>query len=155
MNVFVDANISDRLSRMLAIYCENKHNIVHITEHPDFTHNNDKRGSNNTPDIEWIRKLGASREEWKVLTAESDIIDTAHERAALIESGLTLFSFDKHWDDGGFPAQGWKIIKVWGEIERHAMMPGPALYRVNMRKLSLEVIGPGMRARGGKFRGQV
>lgn len=153
MNFFVDADISDRLARMLAIFCEGKHSIVHITEHPDFIHNNNEFG-NSTPDIEWMTKLAESGKSWKVLTAEADIIDTPHERAALINSGLTLFSFDEKWDEGGFAAQGWKLLKIWGEIERYAAIQGPALYRVRMgNKPTVDTIHAGMRARGGRFRG--
>jgi hypothetical protein len=154
MNFFMDANISYRIARMLTALYGDMHDIIHITEHDDFKHNNIGKGQNNTPDIEWISKLGKSQAGWIVITGESDIIDTAHERAALIESGLTLFSMDKHWVKSSFRDQTWKIAKIWHEIVRNAERPGPALYRVRMgHRLTIDIISQGRRARGGKFRG--
>ena len=153
MNFFVDADISYRFARMLSALYDGIHTIVHITEHTNFLHNNNQYGGNSTPDIEWITKLGASEIDWVAITGEANIIDTAHERAALIQSGLTLFSLDHNWDKVGFVEQSWKIVKIWNEIVRHAEMPRPALYRVHMgRRLYVEKIKGGMRARGGKFK---
>jgi PIN domain-containing protein len=153
MNFFVDADISYRFTKMLAALSQGYHEVVHITEHKDFAHNNNQPGGNSTPDIEWITKLGTSGIDWTVISGEADIIDTAHERAALIQSGLTLFSLDHNWGKVTFAEQSWKIVKIWTEIVRHAEMPRPALYRVHMgKKLSIETIKSGMRARGGKFK---
>jgi hypothetical protein len=81
-------------------------------------------------------------------------IDTAHERAALIDSGLTFFAFDRHWSKAKASEQAWKLVKIRDQIVSFAAAPSPSLYRVNMgRKLSIEIIKSGMRARGGRFRG--
>jgi hypothetical protein len=151
---FFDADISYRIANMLAALWEGFHNVIHITRHPDFIHNNNQLGGNATLDAEWVSKLGASDKRWVVITGEADIIDTAHERAALIESGLTLFSLDHNWGKFGISEQAWKIVRIWDEIVKNAASPGPVLYRVHMgRHQSVETIRSGMRARGGKFKG--
>ena len=50
MRFFFDANISIRISNLLVAYNEGLHEIVHITKHPDFKHNNKETGGNTTPD---------------------------------------------------------------------------------------------------------
>ncbi len=70
-----------------------------------------------------------------------DIIDTAHERAALLESRLTLFACDHNWEKIKAAEQAWKLVKLWDDIVRHAEMPGPALYRIHTgRQQSIEII---------------
>jgi hypothetical protein len=67
MNFFFDANISSRISKMLAALYAGEHIIIHITEHPDFLHNNNKYG-NSTPDIEYIEKLSKDNKVWAVVS---------------------------------------------------------------------------------------
>jgi hypothetical protein len=152
MNFFFDMNISYRISNMLAALYDDTHNIVHITQDSRFVQNNRLRG-NTTSDIDYLALLGADDKPWNVISGDCDIVDTAHERAALIKSGVTFFAFDKHWPKSGAADQPWKIAKIWSEIVRHANQPGPGLYVVHMgKKLYVETINTGMRARGGKFR---
>ena len=159
MNFFFDANISFRLANMVAAMCEDFHNVVHITQHEDFKHNNvygptGRLMSNKTKDLEWMPKLGESGLDWKIISGDMDIIDTAHERAMLLASGLTLFACDHNWGKIHAHEQAWKLVKLWEEIVRHAEAPGPALYRFNAGKRQyIEVIRSGMRARGGRFQG--
>jgi hypothetical protein len=159
MNFFFDANMSYRIADMIAALCQDAHTIFHITRHKDFAHNNifSPNGriiGNNTPDIEWMRKLGGSGIDWKIISGDMDIIDTAHERAALLECRLTFFACDHSWTKIKAPEQAWKIVKLWEEIVRHAELPGPSLYRFHAGKQQyVEVIRGGMRARGGKFKG--
>jgi hypothetical protein len=159
MNFFFDANISYRIANMVAALCEDSHRIVHITQHNDFVHNNvcnatGKVIGNKTPDLEWIPKLGESNLDWKVISGDMDIIDTAHERAMLLASRVTVFACDHNWAKLFAPEQAWKMVKLWEEVVRHAQLPGPALYRFHAgRQQYIEVIKAGMRARGGRFRG--
>ena len=158
MNFFFDANMNFRYARMISALCEDFHEIVHITEHVDFIHNNQysRNGrvcGNHTPDVEWISSLGQSGKEWKIISGESDIIDTAHERAELIKSRLTFFSMDHNWGKASAPEQAWKLVKVWEQLAKCAEVTTPTLYRVRMGKqLNIEVIAGGHRARGGRFR---
>jgi hypothetical protein len=151
--------MSHRIANMLAAFCEDSHNLVHITKHTDFVHNNvysanGKVIGNKTHDVEWMRKLAESRMNWKVISGDMDIIDTAYERAALIEPRLTLFVCDHTWARIKAPEQAWKIVKLWDEIVRYAEAPNPSLYRFHSgRRQYIEVIRSGMRARGGKFKG--
>jgi hypothetical protein len=128
MNFFFDANISRRIANMVAALCEDVHVVLHITQHKSFIHNNNESGGNSTPDIEWITTLGESEEDWKIISGEANIIDTAHERAALIESRLTFFSLDRNWAKASATEQAWKMVKIWDEIVRHASDPGQSLY---------------------------
>ena len=153
MNFFFDANISERISNMLAAYCEDKHAIIHIRQHEDFSHNNTDFG-NNTPDVEYIDKLRQSNKHWNIISGDSGIIDTPHERAALLASGLTFFCLDHNWSKARVSEQAWKIVKIWSEIETAAKTQGQALYRVHMgKRMRVEPIRSGMRARGGPLRG--
>ena len=64
MNFFLDANISVRISKMLAAYNEGIHEIIHITQHEDFKHSNvNNSGGNTTPDEEFLEKLASSGRE--------------------------------------------------------------------------------------------
>ena len=152
MKFFFDANVSRRIANMIAALEEGYHHVIHITQHPEFAPGNNRSG-NSTEDVEYLRVLGADSERWVVISGDSDIIDTDHERAALIQSGLTFFALDDHWGRASVAEQAWKLVKMWGEIVRFAAQPGPGFYRVNMGKRpGVEVIKAGMRARSGRFR---
>jgi len=148
MNFYFDANVSSRIARMLAAVHGDDHVIVHITEHPDFAQNNNQYG-NNTQDIEIIQKLGSSQQKWIMISGDCDIIDTAHERAALHQSGLTFFALDRNWAKSKITEQAWKILKVWDDIERFAKEPDPRFYLLHMGKRQyVEVIQAGRRTKG-------
>jgi hypothetical protein len=134
MNFFFDANISVRICNMLAAYNEGFHEIVHITKHPDFIHNNTEMGGNTTPDEEFLEKLSKSGLDWKIISGDNRIITTAHQKAALIKSGLTFFCLDHNWSKAKASEQAWKIVKMWDEIVKLAQMPRQSLYEVGMGK---------------------
>jgi hypothetical protein len=145
MNFFIDNNISYRIAKMLAGLTDGEHIIRHITEDPRF--------SENTRDIIWIHTLGKDNIIWNVISGDADIIDTAVERAALIQAKLAFFCMDHNWGKAKIADQAWKIVRIWPEIVRYATNPEPTLYRVHMgRSLSVEPIGHGKRTRGGWFR---
>jgi len=158
MNFFFDANMNRRYARMLSSLHEGEHHIIHITEHKNFAHNNvfSTNGTligNSTKDIEWIDTLGRSGIEWKIISGEADIIDTAQERAALIASRLTFFSMDHNWNRLKAADQAWKLVRIWEQLAESARTAEPTLYRVHMgSRQSIEVVRGGMRARGGRFR---
>lgn len=129
------------------------HRVVHIKNDDRFKHNNNKYG-NSTRDVEYLTVLGSDSIPWIVLSGDCDIVDTAHERAALVNSGLTFFAFDDHWGRATAYEQAVKLVKIWTDIVRYAAAPECGIYRVNMgRKLGIEVIRGGMRTRGGRLRG--
>lgn len=158
MNFFFDANISYRIANMMGALYEDVHKIVHITQHPDFSHNNVVGPSgrvlgNRTPDLEWMPALGGSGLDWKVISGDMDIVDSAHERAMVLEHRLTLFACDRHWAKHSASEQAWRIVKLWDEIVRHANTPGPAIFCIRAgRNLGVEVVRADGRARGGRRR---
>jgi PIN like domain len=141
MNFFFDANTSWRISKMLAADNEGFHEIVHITQHPDFMHNNTQTGGNITPDEEFLEKLPKSGRDWKIISGDNRIITTAHQKAALIKSGLTFFCLDRNWSKAKASEQAWKIVKIWDEIVKLAGQPGQSIYEIGMgKKLKIELI---------------
>lgn len=154
MNFFFDANMSHRYAGMIAGLCDGEHEVVHITRHPDFAANNvvNKIGrviGNATGDIEYINVLRDSQLNWKIVSGDSDLIDTPHERAALIASQLVYFAMDRNWGKAAFSEQAWKLVKIWEELVERASIPGPAIYRVHMgRKLFVETVTIGTRSKG-------
>jgi PIN like domain len=142
MNFFFYANVSLRISKMLAAYNEGVHEIVHITQHPDFKRNNvNDLGGNTTPDEEFLEKLSKSGLDWKIISGDNRIINTAHQRAALIASGLTFFCLDRNWSKAKAAEQAWKILKIWDEIVKRGREPGQAIYQICMgKKLTIELI---------------
>lgn len=149
MSFFFDANISIRICKMLAAYAENEHAVVHITQHDDFLHNNHPAGGNTTPDEEFLRVLPASGRDWKIISGDSRIINTAHQKAALIASGLTYFCLDRNWTRARASEQAWKIVKIWDDIVRLAAQPGQAIYAIHMgKKMWIETIESARQGRG-------
>jgi hypothetical protein len=141
MNFFFDANTSWRISNMLAAYTEGLHQVVHITKHSDFLHNNTPIGGNNTPDEEFLEKLSQGGLDWKIISGDNRIINTAHQRAALIKSGLTFFCLDRNWSRARASDQAWKIVKLWDDIVGLARQPGQSIYEIRMGKsLRIELI---------------
>jgi hypothetical protein len=153
MNFFFDANISWKICDMIAAFESGNHKVVHITKDIRFSRYNNKYG-NSTPDTEYLEILGSDSVEWIVVSGDCNIVDTAHERAALLNSGLTFFALDEHWSKASAHEQAWKLVKIWNDIVRYASAGNHAIYRVNMgRKLGIEMVKSGMRVRRGKFRG--
>jgi PIN like domain len=142
MNVFFDANVSVRISKMLAAYNEGVHEVIHITQHFDFKHNNvNEAGGNTTPDEEFLDKLPKSGLDWKIISGDNRIINTAHQKAALIQSGLTFFCLDRNWSKAKASEQAWKILKIWDEIVKRGREPGQSIYQICMgKRLSIELI---------------
>jgi hypothetical protein len=151
MNFFFDADISWRFSNMIKSLEEGNHIVTHITQDERFSHNNNQFG-NSTPDTEWLTVLGKDQAVWKVISGDTSIIDTAHERAALTESGLTFFAFDASFHNANRYEQAAKLIRIWTEIVRYASVPEQGIYRVRTGKRpGIDIIRSGMRTRGGRF----
>jgi hypothetical protein len=146
MNFFFDVNMSWRIAKMLAAYEEGLHQVVHITQHEDFKHNNTLIGGNTTPDEEFLEKLPQSKLDWKIISGDKRIITTPHQRVTLYKSGLTFFCLDRSWGKAGTPEQAWKIVKLWDEIVRLARQPGQSIYEINIGRT------PGIRLIKGSHR---
>jgi hypothetical protein len=132
MHFFFDAQISYQLCNMLAALEEGGlDRFVHITKHPAFAHNNNECG-NSTPDDVWLRVLGNEAQRWIVLSGDSAILETPHERAALTRSGLTFFAFDARFQTVNIYEQALKLIKMWPQIKAKAIEDPPVLYKVAM-----------------------
>lgn len=128
---------------MMAALEDGNHKIVHITKHPSFMHNNNQYG-NSTPDVEFLKTLGSDSVRWIVISADSEILHSAHERAALNESGLTFFALDYHFEKCGAYEQAAKLTKVWPEILQHAQASHSSIYEVNMgRKPYIKLVAAG------------
>jgi hypothetical protein len=148
---FFDADMSWRLSNMISALEDGIHEVIHITQDQRFSHNNNKYG-NNTPDIEWLNVLGKDSVEWTAISGDTNIIDTAHERAALVASGITFFAFDDHFSNSQAYDQAFKLIRMWPDIIRHSAISEPAIYLIRTGKRpGIEKIKGGMRARGGRL----
>ena len=108
---------------MIAALEEGNHAVTHITKDRRFEHNNNKYG-NSTKDVEFLGVLSRDELAWVVISGDSNIVDTPHERAALIASGLTFFAFDDHWAKANAYDQARKLVGIRGNRET-CQCPGP------------------------------
>jgi hypothetical protein len=73
-----------------------------------------------TKDPAWLRPLGQTDPDVIIITADPAISRSPANRAAWLESGLTIF-FLKSFADLKAGEQAWRLIKQWPEIVKHAM----------------------------------
>ena len=150
MNFFFDADISWRYANMVAALEDGSHDVTHITKDARFSHNNNAYG-NSTPDVEWLTVLGNDRVDWKVISGNTAIISTPHERAALIDSGLTFFAFDDNFNNANFYKQAEKLIRIWPQIIKFSAATEQTIYLVKTgRSFCIEKIRSGTKSGGNR-----
>lgn len=68
--------------------------------------------SRDTPDIEWISKLG-DEGDWIIVSGDLRISRNKAERKAWLESGLTAFFLAGGWGQQELWDTSWRLIKWW------------------------------------------
>jgi hypothetical protein len=71
-------------------------------------------------DADWLPGVAQVDPGFVVITADPKIAKSAAERAAWLESGLTIF-FLKSFADLPIIDQAWRLIKMWPEILKKAV----------------------------------
>ncbi len=105
MNFFFDRNWSPHIvAALAALNRPNGHEIAH----------HDRDFAANTPDLEWIAKLGEDG-DWAIMTKDRLTRQPA-EREALRRTGLLVFIFAKPWSDHRFWDQAWMLVRWWPTI---------------------------------------
>jgi len=117
---FLDANISDRLARILEIFdVENQIRALSDEFAP------------NTPDVEWLGTLARESEKSAVLCGDGRILRNRAEAQVLRESGLTMFVLAPGWMNLRWEDQAWKMLKTWPRIVDNALkVRRPSIFRV-------------------------
>lgn len=112
MRYFLDNNIAIRYADGIRAFGGfSREEVVHLREKFD------PNGA--TPDVDWIRALGADG-DWVIVSGDIRITRNAAERRAWIESGLTAFFFCAPWQNDSHWAQAEGIVRWWSVIEEQA-----------------------------------
>jgi hypothetical protein len=122
MKFFMDRNLPQQLARLIEAFdqqCE----VRHLDDEFEDT----------TPDVVWIRALGARDPKPVVICGDGRILRNAAEAQALRESGLTFFHIAEGWVNLRWSEQAWKMIKVWPSIVADAKPRRPTVYRVTVQ----------------------
>jgi hypothetical protein len=115
MKFFFDRNACVRTARMLAIYEGPRgHHIRH--------HDDDKRFTKLSGDIEIIRTLYDEDPEWVFVGGDGKILRNRVELSVLADCDLTYLIFNYTWCNKKIEDTCWMLIKGWpkivSEIER-------------------------------------
>ncbi len=86
MRFFLDNCLAIRHARALNEMVRPEHSFTHLQD----------KFQPNTKDEEWITQLG-NEGDWIVISGDYRIGKSAHERAAWLQSGLTVFFLSKGW----------------------------------------------------------
>jgi hypothetical protein len=121
MKFLFDRNMSPRIARMIDAF-DPEHSVRH--------HDEDPRLTATTPDVEWIRALGADDPPWVVVSGDGRILRNKAELAALKEAGLTFFCMSKAWMHMKIHEYAWKFVKVWPDVVDNAKGIAPRLFEV-------------------------
>jgi hypothetical protein len=78
----------------------------------------------NTPDAEWISKLGEEG-GWVIVSGDLRISRNKAERQAWLESGLTAFFLAGAWGQQKLWSTAWRMIKWWPFIVAQAQSIRP------------------------------
>lgn len=113
MKFVVEHSVSPVLAKALAVLAEpDGHEVVHLRIHYH----------QNTLDPIWLRGLGQREPDVVIISADPRISRSPHERAAWLESGLTIV-FLRSFADLPIWDQAAKLVKWWPDIVnqvRHA-----------------------------------
>ena len=115
MKFVVEHSVSPALTQALAALAKlDGHEILHLRVHYD----------QNTLDPVWLRGLGQREPDVIVVTADPRISKSPHERAAWLESGLTIV-FLRSFADLSIWDQAAKLVKWWPDIVSHTQRAQP------------------------------
>ena len=105
MKFVVEHSVSPRLASALAVLAEPDHEVVHLRIHYE----------QDTLDPIWLRGLGEREPDVVVISADPRIARSVHERAAWLESGLTIV-FLRSFADLSIWEQAARLVKWWPQI---------------------------------------
>lgn len=124
MRIFFDRSAPIRVAMMVRAIDGEELTIVH--------HDEDRRFSETTADIEWMTALASDgNPKWIVLSGDGRILKNKSERRVLDEAKLPFFVLDKTWPSLGIYEYAWKFMKVWPRIVEMAKKGTGRIYRVN------------------------
>jgi PIN like domain len=111
---FFDNNMPPPLVRAIGELekaSEDPNMVVHLRD----------RFAPDTPDVTWIKALGAER-DWVIVSADLRITRNPAERKAWKESGLTAFFLKPGWAEQRTWVYAAKLITWWPDITAQARM---------------------------------
>ena len=112
MNFFFDNNLPPDLARALNFLSKKQgHKVVPLRD----------KFKTNIVDVNWINTL-KNEGNWVVISGDLRILRNPHERAAWLESGLTVFFLAKGWANVSYWVKAWKLVKWWPEVISQAKM---------------------------------
>jgi PIN like domain len=77
--------------------------------------------SADTPDIDWLRQL-AEEGDWIIISGDTRIFKTPHEREAWHSTRLTGFFWSPQWLKKKLWEQAWRLVRWWPKIEDQAKL---------------------------------
>lgn len=126
MTFFFDRNISVHIARMLNHY-DRENNIIHQDD--------DGRFEPDSEDVHIIKTLSSETEKPHWMTADISQLKNPAERAALRDSGMTIF-FCKKMAAVSRHHQSVKMLVIWPQIlERAATVKLPTAFEVPFGKI--------------------
>jgi hypothetical protein len=115
MKFFFDRNVCVRTARILAVYEGAGGNLVRH-------HNDDKRFTRTSSDIEIITTLYEDDPNWVFVGGDGKILRNKAERLALSECNLMYLFLHSTWCNKRIEDTCWMMLKIWPrvvvEIER-------------------------------------
>lgn len=109
MRFVLDHSLSPRLSEILRVLDDPPgHTLLHLRTFPS-----------ETKDPAWLQLFGQTDPDVIIVTADPGISRSPANRAAWLESRLTIF-FLRSVADLKPGNQAWRLIKEWPEIVKHA-----------------------------------
>lgn len=95
-------------------------------------HDDDARFKEDTPDTEWVAKLGDDNRGWIVISGDTKILRNPLERNALAAANLTFFVMGgKSWLNTKLPDYVWKFFKVWPDVKENAKVAIPSIFEIS------------------------
>jgi hypothetical protein len=105
-------------------------------------HDEDKRFSDKTTDIEWMKAIRDDGDPtWVVISGDGRILKNKAERLVLDEVGLRFFCLDGAWPRMQIYEYAWKFMKVWPNIIERAGQKKGRIFRIGTgAALKIEVL---------------
>jgi hypothetical protein len=94
-------------------------------------HDDDNRFNQTTPDVEWLRAIGAEQQPPIVISGDSGILRKPVEVNTLRELGLTFFVMTERFEEMSAYDQAWKFFKIWPDVRRECKrLHEPSVFKV-------------------------
>jgi PIN like domain len=131
VKLIFDHNLSKYMAHSLSALFHGEHEITSIE---------DKFGTGDIPDLDWMPKLGDER-DWCIISGDVRISKNKIEAAAFRKANLVGFFLSPALRKKSILLQTARILQIWDKLEAQSKLTRPGLFELTERGAYFRQIG--------------